>query len=316
MIKKRLKLLENGLCFIIQSIKHIEQSEKMNYDSEKELKYSCLCLFSGISLILKERLSQEHWSLLFSDINKANKRNLETGNFYSVNFSDCQNRLSEIVSIKFKDKDNNMLCSLRTKRNKIEHYFENESLISFKSTLACNLNFILNFIDKYLKSNLSNDYKKDMKIIKDKCFKLGEFVKQRLSSIKPELNNQKVILYCSQCNQKAIILCDDRDMNMKCLFCSRIIRHDQYDIIYLDSFTPNITRTKDWLCIGNTFCNECEAENSLVETQDKKEYFCLYCHKSAKQTLFTQCYSCGVTYQNEDEFGRCLPCVCRLLDKP
>ena len=116
MSKKQLKLLENGLCFIIQSIKNFKQSEKDIRNSEKELKYSCICLFSGIFLILKEKLSQEHWSLLFSDVNKANKKDLKTGNFHSVNFSDCRKRLSEIVSIEFTEKESKMLDSLREKR--------------------------------------------------------------------------------------------------------------------------------------------------------------------------------------------------------
>ena len=34
--KRELQLLENGLCFILQSIKHLEQSENKNFDPEKE----------------------------------------------------------------------------------------------------------------------------------------------------------------------------------------------------------------------------------------------------------------------------------------
>ena len=308
MSKKQLKLLENGLCFIIQSIKNFKQSEKDIRNSEKELKYSCICLFSGVFLILKEKLSQEHWSLLFSDVNKANKKDLKTGNFHSVNFSDCRKRLSEIVSIEFTKKENKMLDSLREKRNKIEHFFESESLISFKPTLACNLSFALSFIDKYLKSNLSGDYEKDMETIKNECSELSEFVKQKFLSIKPELENQKVILYCSQCNQEAIVPCGDDRNELKCLFCHRIINSDdELDKIYYDSL--GVIRSKDYLSGDATFCGECEAENSLVDTKNKTEFFCLRCRYIGKKNHLQQCGYCGVYYENKNEDSFLASCI-------
>ena len=72
MEERKLRLLTNGLCFLLQSIEHFKCSEN-KYDTEKELKYSTLHLFSGIFLILKEKLKREHWSLLFSDVNKVTK---------------------------------------------------------------------------------------------------------------------------------------------------------------------------------------------------------------------------------------------------
>ena len=98
---KKLRLLENGLCFLLQSIKHFKYSEnsKSDTETERELKYSTVHLFSGIFLILKEKLGREHWSLLFADVNQANKKKLESGDFRGVNFIDCQNRLSKIVSL-------------------------------------------------------------------------------------------------------------------------------------------------------------------------------------------------------------------------
>ena len=311
---KKLRLLENGLCFIIQSIRHFEYSEKEGYNPERELKYSCLCLFSGVFLILKEKLSQEHWSLLFSDVNKANRNDLESGNFRGVNFEDCQKRLSKIVSVEFKEK--RTLESLREKRNKIEHFFESESLLPFKSTLAKNLSFVLNFVDKHLKSNRLSDYKDDMETIKTKCFALENFVSERLKEIKPEIEAQKVILYCSRCENKTIVPIDESsEFGMKCLFCLRFIDSDQYnelDKLYYDSL--DIVRTKDYLGIDKTFCCECESEDTLVDTKDKKNYFCLSCHYTAEKDLFSLCSGCGVIYQdNMDDSGQCPSCWERLI---
>ena len=89
------------MCFFLQSIEHFKFSENNKYDTEKELKYSTLHLFSGIFLILKEKLQREHWFLLFAEVNKADRQNLKSGGFSGVNFGDCQNRLSKIVSVNF-----------------------------------------------------------------------------------------------------------------------------------------------------------------------------------------------------------------------
>ena len=285
-----LKLLENGLCFIFQSIKHFEQSEKDESNREKELKYSTI--FLGIHLILKERLNKEHWSLLFSDTNKADKKFLKSGNFHGVNFLDCQTRLSGIVSIKLTRSQKRMLSSLKEKRNKLEHFFEEESLVSFKSVLAISLNFIIDFIDKYLDPNSSikkEEYKKIYEQIKNQCFSLKTFREQRLLSIKPELKKQEVILYCSECNNNSMIPIDSKVMGVKCLFCLRFFDSNKYNELFEDL---NIISPKDYYSISNTFCYECEAENSLVETKNNK-YFCLCCHQSSKVDY---CNSCGVTY--------------------
>ena len=119
MKKGNLRLLTNGLCFILQAIEHFKCSENNKCDTEREkgLKYSTLHLFSGIFLILKEKLKREHWSLLFADVNKADEQSLKSGDFYSVNFMDCLNRLSKIVSVNFTKKHKQTLSLLRERRN-------------------------------------------------------------------------------------------------------------------------------------------------------------------------------------------------------
>ena len=60
------------------------------------IKYSVLSIWSGIELILKTRLMVEHWTLIYKDTNKANTSNFKTGDFESVNFKCCIERLEKI----------------------------------------------------------------------------------------------------------------------------------------------------------------------------------------------------------------------------
>ncbi len=306
MQEKKSPLLKNGLCFLLQSIEHFKFSENDNCDTEKELKYSTLHLFSGIFLILKEKLQREHWSLLFADVNKADKQNLESGDFSGVNFGDCQNRLSKIVSVNFTNEHKKTLSTLRKKRNKIEHFFESETLISFKSILANGLDFAIEFVEKHLDTNLESDEQQSLEKIRIECFKLKKFVEEKMKTLKPQLDPQKVVLDCNECNNKSIVPNED-NMKLECLFCYKSIPENKYENLYhkmLGLYSP-----KDLLCSENMICPECEAENCFVETKDKKHYFCLYCHYIAKQDSFCSCPGCGIIYQdNTGDSFQCSSC--------
>ena len=316
MNEKKLRLIGNGLCFLRQSIRHFKQSSKEDYNSEKELKYSILHLLSGISLILKEKLRQEHWSLLFSDVNEANKKDLESGDFRGVTFINCQNRLSNISSVKLTNKQQKMLNSLRKKRNKIEHFFEQETLDAFKSTLIHNLDFAIYFIENNLNLNLSGNEKRDMEKIKKECFKIKEFVKQKRKLIWPSLENQKVVLYCSECDNESIVV-DKGNMEVHCLFCHRVISKNEYENFYYDS--QRVHKPKHLILVDNMICPGCDSENHFVETTDKKNYFCLYCHYTAIKDSFCKCAGCGIIYQENSQedgsYNQCPSCWKRFFSQ-
>lgn len=310
MQERKLQLLKNGLCFLLQSIEHFKCSENNKYDTEKELKYSTLHLFSGIFLILKEKLKREHWSLLFADVNKADEQSLLSGDFNGVNFTDCQNRLSNIGSVNFTKEHKKTFSILRKKRNKIEHFFESETLVSFKSTLAYGLDFAIEFIEKHLNSNLENDDKQNIEKIRMKCFELKRFVEEKMKKIRPKLDKQKVVVDCDKCNNKSVVPNED-NMKMECLFCYKSISENEYEDLYHDML--GLYRPKDLMCAENMICPECEGENCFVETKDKKNYFCLYCHYTAKQDSFSSCPGCGVIYQdNTGDSFQCSSCWERL----
>ena len=90
MKKITLNLLDNGLDYIHEAVEPILIAHKQ---SQHSWKYSVLHIYSGIELLLKERLKREHWSLIFQDINNANLTKLEKGNFVSVYHDELVKRL-------------------------------------------------------------------------------------------------------------------------------------------------------------------------------------------------------------------------------
>jgi hypothetical protein len=64
------ELLENGLDFISSGLAYVARGE-----TKSDLKYGVLHLASGIELVLKERLRQEDWTLVFKQPEKADENN-------------------------------------------------------------------------------------------------------------------------------------------------------------------------------------------------------------------------------------------------
>ena len=61
----KLSLVENAEDFLSEAVKYAKAA------SPRDWKYATLHLWTALELLLKALLENEHWSLLFEDINKA-----------------------------------------------------------------------------------------------------------------------------------------------------------------------------------------------------------------------------------------------------
>ena len=71
-------ILENALDHILSA------AENAKLKSARSWKYAILHLVAGIELLLKARLQNEHWSLLFQKVDQASETDLQSCNFVSV----------------------------------------------------------------------------------------------------------------------------------------------------------------------------------------------------------------------------------------
>src|SRR3972149_5621966 len=110
-------LLENAFDFILSALEYISTDKK-----KANLKYAILHMCAGAEIILKEPLRVEHWSLLFEDINKANMQAYKSGDFESVRFKTCLQRLKGVCKISLSNEDEHYIGGLRKKRNCLEHF--------------------------------------------------------------------------------------------------------------------------------------------------------------------------------------------------
>ena len=268
----------------------------INENSEQNsTKYAILNLSSGVELIFKERLKNEHWSLLFEDVNKANKNVLASGDFKSVNSLTVRTRLQEICEIDLKKVDNrNHLNTLRLKRNKIEHFAIKENIESLKGLFANVLFAIIKFIDSELdESGFSKEQQDLFSKIKEHSLKFEKYAVLKLKDIEPKVEEWAYIFECPDCFNETMAIAND---GLECFFCGALPDPESL--------------AKEW-GYEQFKCPNCDC---FAITEYDREQVCLNCGESYND--LRNCDDCGKTYRPryEGEDYLCTDCLSRQLD--
>jgi len=297
-----LNLLENGFDFILSSIDNVLSNER-----GLELKYSILHIAAGLELIFKEKLRQEHWSLLFDNVSSAEIKSLETGDFASVNFDTCLLRLKNICSIEVSDRDEKYLRDLRKRRNKIEHFKFVDKDVSIVSLIAKILIFIIDFIENHLdNSSFTEHNTEQLESLKNKSFDFDEFVKVKIAKAKSklELVDDKYIYKCPKCCYKTMVV----EGGIKCVFCEYEDTPENVAGEYLENILE-VSAYRE-ISTGGEFplheCPECE-EHALVLHEDFN--FCFNCESNYDDINMDRCATCGTIKLETDIYhGMCGNC--------
>lgn len=219
----KLSLLDNALDFIYDAVIRLSNPTQ----SPSDIKYSILHLSSGIELLLKQCLLDEHWTLIFAKIDEADKIALQAGDFKSVDFKEAINRLERVCSIKL-EKDRGLLEALRKIRNRIEHYQITISKDEAVSILVKVWAFILDFIAEAIDLSSSEGSKSVLESIRERMVVHQRFIEERTAALKPEFRRLEkegiFILDCPICMQNALPLTGE---DTECMFCRRIFAPDE-----------------------------------------------------------------------------------------
>ncbi len=137
-----------------------------SYDEFREKIYSdfrtvIINLATAFELLVKFRLEDEHWSLMFSDINKAEKSKLENGNFISVDIETGVLRLKRICGLDYNFKNLRKICNYR---NCLVHYtLKSANIIEIIDTISKGILEIKKFFENDIYKLLPEEAKKDFK---------------------------------------------------------------------------------------------------------------------------------------------------------
>lgn len=270
-MKLELDLLDNGLDFIIEGLKPTTKIWGDNV-SDVKWKYSVLNIFSGIELILKEKLKREHWSLIFQDVSSANQRKLIEGDFISVAHSDVIKRLKEICNISINDKP---IDTLRKLRNKFEHFEIAITIEECKSVIALALKEVIEFIDNHIASVANENQLKKINHIKNMTFEFDSFITNQLKGFENAIkgildNNSGKVVHCLNCNNESLVIFRDSKKENRCFVCDEIQSKEDF----LEKMRETENDNKQFSFIEFEEYNyRCENCNSKSRVRYKPSYF-------------------------------------------
>lgn len=104
----------------------LEFAETAVRQLEKSPKYSVISFWTAVELFVKARLLKEHWSLVVSKTEKANWEAFRRGDFVSVTFDECLNRIRNIANEPIATHEEHTFKELRDRRNKLVHFFHQD----------------------------------------------------------------------------------------------------------------------------------------------------------------------------------------------
>lgn len=301
------EILENAFDFVLQAVDDLENDGE--HPRGNGSKYAILHLWSGIELLVKYRLSLEHWSLVFEKVEQAQHDKLITGDFRSVTFTDAHARLKNIGQVEAIDRHIKHLKSLQNYRNKYEHFHNNVyNYFAVHANLMAAWGFIVEFVGETIELPETGKAKELYLEIKDKMLANGAFVSSRLKSIRGELQENLsrdipfAVVECPECLQDAIILNGD---NVTCLFCkAEFSAIDLMERVCTDD--------------GSHECPECSNESVVVlESYGGKfnphKAACFTCFAAWHPENVSHCDRCNAPYTQsndpEDQINVCQSCL-------
>ncbi len=278
----QLSLLENALDFTLSA------AEAATVDEPQKWKYAILHLVAGVELLLKARLQIEHWSLLFSQADKASKQNLASGDFTSVNFDVARKRLKNIADVSISRRDEKYLKDLRKYRNNIQHYKVELEIDTTKALIGKGISFVIKFYHNELEQRVTVDNQSVLERIHIRLREFEEFVSERMETIACELAEWTTV-NCYVCQQDTLII---GTLEPRCLFCRTVVSSE--DIAYeiseggVESCPECLTETMAFILHNNDeggwLCVSCGDQSADYER-------CLRCEEMThKGSGF--CYSC------------------------
>jgi hypothetical protein len=214
----KLDLLENAIDSIIHGLEHYVKGKR----NATNYKFAILHIAQGVELILKERLRQEHWVLIYDKVEKPNKSR-------TIDFETAVARLQSICNISLA-KHIDGLRRLRNARHEIEHYKVSLSEQEATALIGSNVPFLMEFLDNELGTTLQEhirDKKTWLELLEiAEVFKKA-IVKAReeialLCSRREEGEEYPRIVECPLCGLEFLVIKDENDKKSKCLLCRHV----------------------------------------------------------------------------------------------
>ncbi|ORF25560.1 hypothetical protein BGI05_00060, partial [Snodgrassella alvi] len=196
---------EHFKLLVYNAIDFLEKS--VNY-FENDLKVSIICMCSAFELFLKARIIKIDWKLIFFNAKNATIENFINKEFSSITTSQTQKILEE--------HDEDSLClinhevfkELRKLRNKIIHFFSEETQNEDKDRIIINRYKALYYLDKLLQNQWKEffkDFYSELEIITKLLLKHKSYLQIKYDNLQDELKSYETKETCNVCSFKSSV---------------------------------------------------------------------------------------------------------------
>ncbi|WP_333593874.1 hypothetical protein [Anaerospora hongkongensis] len=293
-------VLSNGLDFVLKGLEELG-----NYEGSGDincLKYVTLHIDAGIELILKSKLLEEHWSLVFEQPHNAKKKAYQDGDFSSVSLASSIKRLKDVCDISISKVQEDKINALHKKRNVMQHFEINDTEAAIIGIIASALEVMMDFLREYFdEDNLTGAELKLSKNIRSEIIELQTYIKQRMTVLQAELSkyNEPWIAECPNCGQRAAIL-DNELPGIRCLFCEYEHNSEKDSSAVADEFAEYFLGLSSYEYAKNGEewpvynCPSCSSFESFIMSGDVN--ICVVCGNEGE---YSYCCECGQPHSGE-----------------
>ncbi|MFJ2109482.1 hypothetical protein ACIOHH_33480 [Streptomyces microflavus] len=303
--------IPNGIDYLVSVVKHLHPDTG---GTPRDIKYAVLHLQAAAEVLLKARLSHEHWSLVFKDPAKANWDDVADASFESCTTTAAVERLRNIASLPITKKNADALADLAKDRNRLQHYGLTHNAKAVESRAATVLDFLMDFLDGALVPQLTQDeaafVAPQMALVRDGLSAIQSFVTKRMNRLRGEVlkGSEERTLRCPDCNQLALLASDAS--GGFCHFCDQAWTAD--DLAYALQSHPTGSQLNECPdCHGPTLTDSAEFADTRVTL------YCTTCAVRFDSSELRNCAACGCYCREEalPETGQilCTDCQERIL---
>ncbi|MFD3373727.1 MULTISPECIES: hypothetical protein [unclassified Streptomyces] len=280
--------IPNGMDYLDSVVDHLSGEPK-----PRDLKYAVLHLQAAAEVLLKARLLQEHWSLVFKDPGRADRSRFESGDFESCGTAEAVSRLRNIVGVDLPKAAIDEINQLAKWRNALQHYGVTVPAPAVESRAARILDFLLLFIAENLLPGLSGRdamYAGEGEYhIRARLTDMRAVIKARMDRVRPVIASvAERTVECPECGQLALVV---GSSPLQCRFCDE----EHRSAVGIAEFYVGVTLGKEWepgyedsATWPIETCPDCTEHALVLETETA----------AAPGRHTPLCFACGTVLQN------------------
>lgn len=216
--------VENGLDLILSGLEYLVEDP-----SPRRRKHAIINLHAGVGALLRARLAEEHWSLVFHNPAEADHSVYEEGAFQPVGLSDCLGRLERVCGLAISPRWHWGVNALDRRRDELEARGQVEATAVLA---AVAVTAVGPFVETVCQDGLSQPLAHLLARVRTRVAALQGYIDaslQRIAARHPEGQ----LLGCPNCRQEATLIIDDGPI---CLFCGYSGKAEHLAEEYAESF--------------------------------------------------------------------------------